>query len=682
MVSKFECEEGTITVTGPSFDYVKGEKYTITGNYVDHPRYGFQFNMINIRKFIPNKKDEIIKFLSSSSFKGVGKKAASKIYDAFGDECLRIIKDDISVLDDLKLTEKQFLAIKNGLEMLSDDSNETIFLLVTAGFSNSEANRIYNYYKENTAFVVKDNPFRIYIDVYGISFNKILQCSKGIEFDNKEFKFKEAFLLYLFKEISFRTGNIYLDYVEIYNEYSKQYHDFDEILDICLKDEIFIEEDGHYYLKNDYYDEKYIADYLTTKKESLIIDDANLIEAINDYEKVIDIKYDEYQIEALKSFFLKDFSIVVGGPGTGKTTLIKSMVDIFKDFFPYNNIMVVAPTGRAAKRINEMCDVESKTIHSLLKWNKETNTFIHKIDNPILYDCIIIDEFSMVDNNLFASLLKASLYVKKICIIGDNNQLPSIRQGNILKDLIESNIFNVTVLKNNHRQKNGNDIIKLAYDIVNNSVDFNKYKNDIEFYDINTTTTIDLVDMINSNLCDGYSLDDIQVLSPMYRGDFGIDNLNNILQSSFNPKDIKKKERKIGKNIFRENDKILQLKNRPNDDVYNGDIGILEEINEDEKCLVVNYQDVIVFYNNDDVNDISLAYSLSVHKAQGSEYKIVYFIVSRQHINMLYKKLIYTAISRAKIKLIIIGDLNAFINGVVKELGQRKTSLIRRLTEK
>ncbi|MDO4500607.1 MAG: AAA family ATPase [Erysipelotrichaceae bacterium] len=676
MVTKFETDKEVITVTGPSFDFIKGEKYTISGEYVDHPKYGFQFNMLSVSKYIPNHKDEIIKFLSSASFKGVGKKAAEKIYNAFGDEVLRIIKNDITVLNSLDLTAKQVASIKSGIETIGDDDSAVIFLLITAGFTNSEAARINSYYKEATPFIVKDNPYRIYLDVYGISFAKVVNCAKGMTFEDKEHKFKEAYLIYIFKEVSFKLGNTYLDKEDFSAYYLKDYSDFEEILDMCIRDDLLYLEDNHYYLASDYEDEKYIAEYLSLEKEHLDKDELNIEDGIKQCEFEYSIEFDDLQKKAIHTFFNEDFSLIVGGPGTGKTTIIKTLVSMFKEFYPYHNIIVCAPTGRAAKRINEICDVESKTIHSLLRWNKETNTFIHKIDNPILYDCLIIDEFSMVDTNLFASLLRACQYVKKICIIGDNQQLPSIRQGNVLKDLIDSNKFNITYLNTNHRQKEGSEIISLAANIIDGNLSFSDFKSDIQYIDIDNTRAIDLINMIKEDIDNGLSIDDIQVLSPMYKGEFGIDNLNSIMQKFFNPKSEHKKERTVGKITFREGDKILELKNRPSDDVYNGDIGVLEEIDEDNKCFIVNYQDLRVFYNFDDLNDISLAYALSVHKAQGSEYKTVYFIVSRAHINMLYKKLIYTAVTRARNKLVIIGNLDVFNSGIRRELGKRKTTLL------
>lgn len=681
MVCKFETEDDTITVTGNSFDYIKGEKYTLNGEYIDHPKYGFQFNIFTISRFIPNKEDEIIRFLSSKAFPAIGKKAAKKIYEKLGEDCLNKLFDNPNLAYAIDLNAKQIKGLLTGIENMNDETNEAILLLISSGFSNSEANRIYYEFKENTMFIINFNPFRIYLDIPGMSFSKVLQCAKTIEFEDKEIKFKEAYLVYIFKELTFNSGHTYLEYEEFRKVYEKDYHDLDDILDICIKDGEIILEDNRYYYKQEFYDEVYIANYLKEfTKGKISNDDMLLNDYIEEYENLYQIKYDDLQKEAIRSFFEQKFSLIIGGPGTGKTTLIKTLVSMFKDINPYNNIIVIAPTGRAAKRVNEICDVESKTIHSLLKWNKEDNTFVHKEDNPILYDCLIIDEFSMVDNNLFASLLKASINVKKICIIGDNKQLPSIRQGNLLNDLIESNIFKITYLKYNYRQKEGNDIINLANDIANLSVDFDSYNNDVSFLDINSINIANLINMINNDLNEGNVLDDIQILSPMYKGEYGIDNLNVVLQNSFNPKAINKNEKRIGKFIFRENDKILQLKNRPNDDVYNGDIGILEEVNEKEKNLIINYQGGLIFYEFNDTADISLAYAMSVHKAQGSEYNIVYFICSKAHTNMLYKQLIYTAISRAKNKLVIIGDKNAFFNGIKRELTLRRTTLLNRLT--
>ena len=680
MVCKFETNEGSITVTGPSFDYDLGQKYILSGTYVDHPKYGIQFNIKTIDKYIPTQKDEIINFLSSKSFKGIGKKAAEKIYDHFGDDTLRILKDKPDLINDLDLTEKQLIGLSDGFKNLNDPQNEIMFFLASNGFNNIDSQKIFNRFRFSTIDVANDNPFKFYNEVYGINFGKVKDFARKIEFEDKENKYRESFLINLISEFTFNTGDIYIseeDLLRILEKYGSL-DNYEDILQRCIDNNYLIKKVEKIYLFDDYNDENYIAIYLKSFESDLILDDTLIQEGIDLNENMLNISYDPLQKQAINNFFRNGISIIVGGPGTGKTTIVKAMVNMFKDYFPYNNLIVVAPTGRAAKRINEICDVEAKTIHSLLRWNLETNTFVYDIDNPIMYDAIIIDEFSMVDNNLFASLLKACRNIKKICIIGDDNQLPSIRPGYVLNNLIESNVFTTTHLISNYRQSSGSEIISLSNDVIENDIDLNRYTKDIKFLDIKKDS-FNLVQMIKDDVNNGYSLDEIQVLAPMYKGEWGIDNLNKQLQSAFNPKDKSKKEKEFGNTLFREEDKILQLKNRPNEDVFNGDIGKLEDIDFKEKTLLVNYNDVYCFYSYEELNEISLAYAMSVHKSQGSEYQIVYFIISRNNMHMLNKKLVYTAISRAKTKLTIIGEESVFNKGVSNMMRKRNTTLVEKL---
>lgn len=676
MVCRFLNDDFNIIVTGPSFEFEKNQLYKLTGNYINHPKYGRQFSYFSIEKILPTKKDEIVNFLASATFPGIGKRTALKIYNYFNDDTLNILKDNFSLIEEVGLSDKQIAALQYGFETLNDPENEILFYLISNGFNHNDANIIFNQYKMDTMEVINENPFRIYTEIYSMGFDKVKRFASKLEFEDAENKYKEAYLIYLLNEYFFNTGDLYIELDDLNNiKAINQISNLEEIIEKDIDNNLLVLENNRLYLYKDYYDEKLIAHKLNNLDSNLSIDDDLIEEGIELLENQLNITYDDKQIEAIYNFFKNNFSIIVGGPGTGKTTIIKSMSAIFNQYLPYDNLIVVAPTGRAAKRINEICNVESKTIHSLLRWDKETNTFVFNEENPILYDAIIIDEFSMVDNNLFAALLKASKKVKKFCIIGDNNQLPSIRPGNLLSDLIESNKFKVTILNNNYRQAQGSEIIELANDIIFDQVDLDKYNQDIIFYDNN----VDLISLIRQDLDAGYNMDDIQVLTPMHKGIFGIDNLNNMIQKAFNPYDLNKNEREVGQKTFREFDKIIQLKNRPSDDVYNGDIGILIEISNRQKYFLIDYSDTYVFYQFDDLQDIDLAYAMSVHKAQGSEYQIVYFILNKNNLHMLNKNLIYTAISRAKKKLVIIDEESLFLKGLTRRMNKRKTSLLEKL---
>ena len=419
--------------------------------------------------------------------------------------------------------------------------------------------------------------------------------------------------------------------------------------------------------------------------------DSNLLnQYLEEMQKSLSITYDSKQIDAIEQFFNQPFMIVTGGPGTGKTTVVKAMVTLFKMLYPSSEVICSAPTGRAAKRLSELTDSPAKTIHSLLEWDLETNTFGKNAKEPILADLLIIDEFSMVDNWLFYNLLIASKKIKKICIIGDENQLPSVSPGSVLRELISCELFPVIRLEHIYRQKNGSDVIQLAHDIQTDVVDFNQYKNDVAFFECDESEIKkNIVFIVKDAIGKNYSISDIQVLSPIYSGAAGIDILNNALQEAFNPHEQYKRELKVGYMTYRVGDKILQLKNQPDDDVYNGDIGTLIDIefnqeNEDGKTTVfVQFDDALVSYTLDNISNITLAYCISIHKSQGSEYPIVIMPVISSHYHMLQRKLIYTGITRARQSLILLGSKKAFMDGIdTLDKHNRLSSLSEKLNEK
>ena len=357
--------------------------------------------------------------------------------------------------------------------------------------------------------------------------------------------------------------------------------------------------------------------------------------------------------------------------------------------YPEYTVLCAAPTGRAAKRLAEVTGTSAATVHSILQWDLESNSFGKNEDDPIQCDMLIVDEFSMVDTWLLYNLLKASGPVRKMCFIGDDHQLPSVGPGCVLRDMIASKTIPVCRLQYIYRQKNGSEVTALAHAVNEGNPDLSLYTNEVTFIDCPGSFIRNAVlDAVRGEMEKGYKLDDIQVLSPMYNGSAGIHVLNNALQECFNPPAPAKKEYRYGYLIFREGDKILQLKNQPDDDVYNGDIGILEEVedarhSEDRQpTLYVSFQGNVVEYKPDTMDQITLAYAITVHKAQGSEYPVIIMPFSRQHRYMLQRKLIYTALTRARRELILIGERDAFEQGVrIKEYYTRQTTLCERLSE-
>ncbi|TXT16430.1 MAG: exodeoxyribonuclease V alpha subunit [Erysipelotrichaceae bacterium] len=415
----------------------------------------------------------------------------------------------------------------------------------------------------------------------------------------------------------------------------------------------------------------------------------DLDEALAHREKRLAIHYDELQNYAIQTFFKEPITILTGGPGTGKTTVVGAMIDLFKTLYSTASVVCCAPTGRAAKRLNELTGTDSTTIHALLKWDLEANTFGKNEADPLALDCLIIDEFSMVDTWLFGNLLKACKSVKKILIVGDVDQLPSVAPGSVLRDLIDSQRFSVIALQTIYRQKEGSDVIELAHQIRENRVDLEGLTKDIRWIDCHAIEVKQLIlDIIAQGLEKGYSVSDIQVLAPMYNRQAGIDALNHAVQKMVNPPVAQHNELQIGYVTFREGDKILQLKNQPNDDVYNGDIGILIEVihaKDDERKqnrLVVDFDGRIVEYTSETFINITLAYCISIHKSQGSEYPIVILPVLNEQKIMLQRRLLYTAITRASKSLILIGEKSAFSYGLSrKDDNPRKTCLLEYLCE-
>ena len=439
---------------------------------------------------------------------------------------------------------------------------------------------------------------------------------------------------------------------------------------------------GKYYLTKIFYAEKNISKrfvYLNNYKKEK---NNKIITIFNQIGKNNDIVYNDKQEEAIIKAFNSHFLIITGGPGTGKTTIIKSIVDIYKELHKKelnweDKITLLAPTGRAAKRMMEAVDFPASTIHRFLKWNKDNNNFGVNEYNKVKTEMVIIDEASMVDTYLMDSLLKGLYYDTKIILVGDFNQLPSVGPGELLKDLILTEKFDVVELNKLYRQEENSNIISLAYDInsgVYNSNLFNQ-GDDLIYISADSYNLYEKFSEI-CNLYKDYDYNDLIILAPMYKTINGIDNLNLIAKEIFNPKDSQK-EIIIGDTKYREGDKVIELVNMPDDGVYNGDIGQIIEIDKEKGEIYIDYDGNIVKYNKSNFLNFRLGYVTSIHKSQGSEYKIVIIIILNEYGRMLYRKLLYTGVTRAKKRLYIIGEDDAIRKAINNNIvHERHTTLL------
>ncbi len=676
----------TITFSGNFLDLNMDDLYIFYGEGVRHPKYGFQYSVTNYERVKPEEKDGIIEFLCSDLFNGIGEKTAKSIVDTLGDRTLDlIIENKENLLLVPKLNAKKIDDIYNTL-MQYNESHNTIVYLTNLGFSMKDALNIYSTYKGQTIANIEYNIYMLAEDIENINFEKLDEIARQMNYEKNDERRIESCIIYVMKKLLFEKGDTYLLKEDIINNTTKYLGITDDIeinlINLNKDGKIIIEKDK-YYLEEFYSAEKNIADtlyYLSNLKSDTV---KNFDKHIKALERDNDIEYNEQQIEAIKKAMEKNLLIITGGPGTGKTTIIKAIVQMYKEIHNYNydelvdKIALLAPTGRAAKRMSESTLLPASTIHRFLKWNKDNNEFLINEYNKDFSEFIIIDEVSMIDNALFDSLLRGLTHNVKIILVGDYNQLPSVGSGQILKDLIESDMIDTVHLDLLYRQNENSYIVNLAHEIKNNdlSLDFLNKKDDYAFIECDSSSVVrNVIEICKKAMQKGQILKDIQVLVPMYKGMNGIDNLNIKLQELFNPSDLDKKEITFGEVIFRENDKILQLTNMPDDNVYNGDIGTISMIKTSHESkskkneIYVDFDGNIVKYEPKDFINIKHGYAISIHKAQGSEFNSVIMPIDNSHRRMLYKKLIYTGITRAKKSLVLVGSSNAFSYAVCNDL--------------
>ena len=689
----------TITFVGYFGPLMIDDTYRLEGSLIYNDRYGFQYKVNNYEKEEIVGKEAVIEFLSSPLIKGCGEKTAQEIVKYLGEDAIKLIKEDLSNLFLVpKMTEKKAAKIFESISKYQN-TDDMIVEFKKLGFTINEALSIINSFGNSSLEIMKDNPY-VFKDL--IDFKKIDNAYLKIDNYNKEVR-EIACLEQTIKTLEFEVGSTYFNEDEILDGLKRYYSimlDYDTFINYLNKlneDGVIYNQDSMISLRETNDEEEYIATRLLEINERPIKTNTIFETEIIKLQEQLGVTYNEEQKQAIKTSLENRVTIITGGPGTGKTTIVKAIVDLYitlhhlspRDIL--SEIALLAPTGRASKKLSDSTGLGASTIHRYLKWNKDKSEFQVNEYNPNIHKLIIVDETSMIDTSLFASLLKGLTKNIQLVLVGDSNQLPSVGPGLVLHDLISSFAFSYTPLKEIYRQSMNSYIPILANEIKNKelSEDFLTKKDDYNFLSIDSNKIKSSIKQI-CEMCIKKGLDerDIQILAPMYKGENGIDNLNVILQDLFNPKDKNKKEVKIGDRIYREGDKVLQLTNDVDKGVFNGDIGYIKQIitithPRKTDVFLIDFDGETHEYKREDMIDVTHAYAMSIHKSQGSEFSHVILIVSKSYYKMLYNKLLYTGISRAKKSLVILGEENAFKMGVLNDYSNnRNTNLLDKIVYK
>lgn len=699
-VSLYKDEIVTITGYFPMLEI--GLKYIFIGEYIEHPKYGKQFIVKSYQRSNNLSFEGIVSYLSSGRFPGIGKKIAKKIVNALGTNAIsRIIEDknvlnNISGLNDVK---KDILYE----ELRSSALEEEMFIkLYSYGLTNRMIEKLYEIYGVKTLNVIEEDPYRLCYEVEGFGFKKCDVIALKLGFKENDIRRIKAAVQYTLTYVSYNNGFTYLTKMQLINSTknllsSNIITDTDYIMALegLVKDGKIVFENDNYYDSYLYYAELNLANKILLLRDTPFKPYSNekTISCINEVESHLNITYTPLQKEAIYNAINNKLSIITGGPGTGKSTILKG---ILYTYAALNHlaldseelmlkVILASPTGRAAKRMSEVTLFKASTIHKALMVNYEGN-FVYNKDNLLHCSLLIVDEVSMLDVSLAWSLFQALSNKCQIILVGDINQLPSVGPGNVLSDLITSNIFKITRLNQIIRQASDSDIVKLSNMILNERIDYSIFnKKDVYFYNIEQKDIINfiyrLLDKYKNANPNSNPLIDNQILIPMYAGNVGINEINRAIQNRYN---TTQEFVKRGDLLIKRNDKVLQIKNDSGLNVMNGDIGIVLDIvkDEDEKTsLRIDFDGMLVDYPAKLLENLTLAYAMSIHKSQGSEFKNVIMIFDKSYYIMLKKKIIYTGITRAKKKLILIGNKETLNIGISTLDSQRQTSLASRFIE-
>lgn len=693
--------EDEITCVGIFSTIAEGENIEATGDYTDHPTYGTQFKVVSFEEKAPEDQEAIERYLGSGAIKGIGLAMAARIVRRFKEDTFRIIEEEPERLVEVKgISERKAMEIASQVNEKRDLRQAMIFLQ-QFGITMNLAVKIYNKYGQEVYGILKENPYRLADDIEGVGFRTAddIAAKAGIRTDS-DFRVRSGILYTLLQASG--EGHTFLPQEELTAKTSELLGIDKDIIeknymDLSIERKIIMKQSGEQtqiYSASFYYMEANTATMLRELDIAYDVADAEIEQRIHNIEKQTGMQLDEHQVQAVKEAVRNGLLVITGGPGTGKTTTINTIIRYFE--MEGMDIFLAAPTGRAAKRMSETTGFEARTIHRMLELNggmEGSAGFERNETNPLETDLVIIDEMSMVDITLMNSLLKAIAPGTRLILVGDINQLPSVGPGSVLKDIIQSEAFNVVMLTKIFRQASTSDIIVNAHKINrgeevsldNKSMDFfflKRYEADIII-----NVVLQLVKQKMPKFVDATPYD-IQVLTPMRKGLLGVERLNGILQQYLNPPDKSKREKEHGDMVFREGDKVMQTKNNYQLEweirtkfgltvdkgmgIFNGDMGIITEINDFAETMTVEFDEGRkVEYSYKLLDELELAYAITIHKSQGSEYPAVVIPLLSGPSMLMNRNLLYTAVTRARKCVTLVGNDTTF-NQMIQNTSQQK----------
>jgi len=692
-----------LTIVGNIFSVNPGEVLKITGQWHTHPKYGQQFKVLSYESVVPATAKGIERYLGSGLIKGIGPVMSKRLVSKFGVDTLNIIETDIQRLREVDgIGDQRIEMIQKAWEG-QKEIREVMIFLQGYGVSPTYAAKIYKQYGKDSVKIVKENPYRLAQDIFGIGFITADKIAEKIGIPKDSLIRAEAGILYVLHHLS-EDGHVYYPYEPLIKEcrnilkverdiiaeaFGKIASDkkiivedlFDK-LKAGLNQGDIRENNKAVYLAKFYTSEVSIADNLKTllnfPKHLRPFDKDRAIEWV---QKELKIILAERQIQAVKESLEKKALIITGGPGTGKTTIINAIIKIYRRLGQM--VLLAAPTGRAAKRMSEATGYEAKTLHRLLEYSPKEGRFKRDDDNPLEADLIVIDETSMVDTILMHHFLKAVPKEATLILVGDVDQLPSVGPGNVLKDIIDSGSVPTVRLDEIFRQSKESLIIVNAHRVNNGKMPVfshgREHPQDFYFFEIEDPEKVmeKVIQLCKDKIPSrfGYNpVNDIQILTPMHKGIIGASNLNMELQKQLNPS---KDEFMRGVKVFKAGDKVMQIRNNYDKDVYNGDIGRIIKIDRELQEITVDYDGRPISYEYPELDEIVLAYAISVHKSQGSEYPVIVMPVLTQHYVLLQRNLLYTGITRGKKLVVLVGTKKAIAIAIRNNKPQKRYTLLK-----